>query len=101
MTQPIVTVDTIKKVGIDEDGRLWVEPMREQFPFIYREAMDVSWDLAKKRLYSPRPREWTYANWFERIRKAAREQGVDLVLDYSTTWLGVDDNLRAALVAVG
>lgn len=82
--------DPIEAVGIDEGGSLWVKPAAATFPLIYREAMEVHWDAERRRLYSPKPREWSYAAWFKQITDAAREQGVELQLGPATTWTGVD-----------
>ncbi len=89
--------DVIEAVGIDEGGCLWVKPVAATFPQIWREAMEVHWDPKRGCLYSPKPREWTYLDWFNQIRAAAREQGVDLELSAYTTWSGVDPELRQAM----
>ncbi|WP_310496823.1 hypothetical protein [Sandarakinorhabdus sp.] len=88
--------DTIEAVGIDEGGSLWVKPAAATFPLIYREAMEVHWDAERLRLYSPKPREWSYGAWFKQIRAAAREQGVELQLGPATTWSGIDPELQQA-----
>ena len=93
--------DTIVAVGIDEDGSLWVRPATAIFPYIYREAMGVHWDAERRRLYSPKPREWSYARWFKQIRDAAGAQGVDLALRATTSWTGVDPVVRQALTCDG
>jgi hypothetical protein len=61
--------------------------------------MEVHWDAERRCLYSPKPREWTYARWFEQIRNAAREQSVDLKLVQATEWFGVDAELQRTLIA--
>lgn len=88
--------DVIEAVGIDESGSLWLKRATETFPYVYREAMEVRWDAKRACLYSPKPREWTYTAWFSHIRDAARWQGVDLQLDPTTTWTGIDPELRQA-----
>ncbi len=88
--------DTIEAVGIDEGGSLWVKPAAATFPLIYREAMEVHWDAERLRLYSPKPREWSYGAWFRQIRDAAREQGVELQLGPATSWSGIDPELQRA-----
>jgi hypothetical protein len=88
--------DLIEAVGIDESGSLWLKPATATFPYIYREAMEVHWDVERKRLYSPKPREWPYPVWFRQIRDAAREQGVDLQLDPTTAWTGIAPELQQA-----
>ena len=88
--------DTIDALGIDDNGLLWVKPHSAKFPYIYREAMEVSWDQQRCRLYSPKPREWSYVEWFSQIRKAAQEQGVDLRLSSATEWTNIPNDLCAA-----
>lgn len=91
--------DTIEAVGIDDDGSLWVKPGVATFPLIYREAMEVHWDAERLCLYSPKPREWSYCAWFNQIKDAAREQGVELRLGQATTWSGIDPELQQAMKA--
>lgn len=88
--------DAIEAIGIDHRGSLWLRPSTSTFPYIYREAMEVQWDAARSSLYSPTPRDWSYVEWFARIRAAAREHGVDLVLVAATRWHGVDPDLQKA-----
>jgi hypothetical protein len=89
--------DTIAAVGIDDGGSLWVKPATATFPYIYREAMEVHWDAERLRLYSPKPREWSYVRWFKQIRDAAREQGVQLEVGRTTSWAGIDPELWQAM----
>jgi len=86
--------DVIRSVEIDEAGRLHVVPSSHSFPYVYREAMEVHWDEQRKSLYSPPPREWSYARWFQQIVLVAREQGCVLVLAANTTWRGVSSDLQ-------
>lgn len=90
--------DTIEAIGIDAEGSLWVKPATARFPHIYREAMEVFWDAERLCLYGPKPREWSYVRWFERIRIAAYEQGVALKLGPATAWSGIDPELRQAIL---
>jgi hypothetical protein len=89
--------DAIEAVGIDEGGSLWVKPATATFPYIYREAMEVHWDAERLCIYSPKPREWSYARWFKQIKDAAREQGVELALDQTTSYSRIEPSLQQAL----
>ena len=89
--------DQIEAVGIDESGSLWVKPATATFPYVYREAMEVSWDVERHCFFSPKPREWPYIRWFTQIRDAARAQGVELVTGPTTTWHGLDADLKQAM----
>lgn len=94
------SVDHIDEVRIDPDGRLIVCPRSARFPYVYREAMEVHWDSSGNFLYGPRPREWSYLDWFRHILKAASIQECTLLVDDSTRWSNVPDDLRAEMAAV-
>ena len=93
--------DQIAEVGIDEAGSLYVRPVTKAFPYIYREAMEVGWDPANRRLFGPKPREWSYADWFRQITRAAREQSTVLRITPATVWTNVSEQLRREIEAVG
>jgi hypothetical protein len=93
--------DKIAEVGIDAEGSLWVKPASTTFPYIYREGREVRWDARRLRLYSPKPREWSYVDWFHQIRDAAREHGVELALGPATSWSGISPELRQLLIDSG
>jgi hypothetical protein len=87
--------DEIAEIGID-DGQLWVRPSKVSFEYIYRAGMEVHWDSERERLFSPKPRKWTYLQWFDQIvAAAAAEYGVHLKLTSSTLWRNVSDELKA------
>ena len=88
--------DVISEIGIDKEQRLYIKPLNEVFPFIYREAMEVCWDDNKRVLLSPKPREWSYENWYVQIMSATIRQGVVLTLSERTIWQNIPENLRAS-----
>jgi len=94
-------VDTIRQVEIDEAGRLLVTPDSTRFPYIYREAMEVHWDDARGFLFAPKPREWSYLDWFRQILEAAKAQGGELRLSERTRWINVPDDVVAEMRAYG
>lgn len=84
----------IAEVGIDPGGSLYVKPDGEAFPMVYRAAMQVGWDAQNERLFSPKPIEWTYRQWFNQIASAVfDEYGVKLCLASDTVWTDVPDTL--------
>jgi hypothetical protein len=89
--------EQVATVEIDQDGRLHVAPASSEFPHIYREAMEISWDPHRRSLYSPHPREWGYGRWLQQILAAAAAQGVGLVIGPGTQWLNVPANTQAEL----
>lgn len=93
-------LDTIAALEIDPAGKLHVVPSTHAFRYVYREAMEVHWDVARRSLYSPMPREWSYSRWFGQILAAARAQGCELQLTASTKWLNIDTSVKAELLQV-
>jgi DNA-binding transcriptional regulator/RsmH inhibitor MraZ len=85
-----MNTDSIAEVAIDDDGRLLVSPSSHSYPMIYREAVEVHWDAVGRFLYSPKPREWSYLDWFKHIIDTAG----DLVLSADTRWKNIPADLR-------
>lgn len=77
---------------IDEQERLLIFPTVNTYPMIYREAVEVHWDSDGKYLYSPKPREWTYLDWFKHIVTTVRGT---VRLSPETEWENVPDDLRS------
>jgi len=92
--------DIIKIIGIDDEGRLYVTPLSQSLPMIYREAVDVHWNKEKKHLYSPKPRKWNYVQWYEQIISAAKLQGVSLVLSEETEWKNIPEELMNEIMGL-
>ena len=88
----------ISRVEINARGQLHIVPVGCEFPYIYREAMEVNWATATRSLFSPVPREWSYVDWYRQILSAARKQGVQLTPDAATEWAGIDPDLRAQML---
>ena len=86
--------DLIATIELDEEGRLHVKPATQDFPYVYREAMEVIWEPSRRPLSSPVPREWGYGRWFRQILFAASAQGVQLILDSHTQWVNVPASVR-------
>ena len=93
-----MTRDTIAEVGIDEEHRLFVRPSSTTFPYVWRAAMEVYWDEKRNRLFSPKPKEWSYVDWFNQIIwAAADEYETWLRLTPETAWTGLSDELRTQM----
>ncbi len=85
----------IKSIGIDELGRLFVEPENSKFKMIYRTAMEVHWDSRKNVLYSPKPREWSYGRWFIQICDAVKDEYASkLKITLNTKWINISPCLK-------
>lgn len=92
--------DRITKIEIDDDGRLCIWPHTKRFYMIYRSAAEVHWDVKSKCLYSPRPREWSYSDWFGHIWSvAASEYEIKLRPDQNTDWTNISPELKSEVEA--
>jgi hypothetical protein len=92
----------IRELAIDDSGQLLIRPDpgdgEGRFPLIYRSASGVHWDAATQSLYCPKPRDWTYVQWFKQAMDAvADEYGCELVLSGSTEWSNVPADIRARI----
>jgi hypothetical protein len=92
--------DRIRAIGIDAAGRLYVQPEHQQFPFIHRECMEVTWHPEQRLLQAPAPRDWTQADWYRQIIAAAARQGCTLKLSPLTEWHNVPDAVRRSIEAL-
>lgn len=87
--------DDIVEIGIDKAERLYVKPTSTDFSHIYRAAMEVHWCPEQKLLYSPKPREWSYFDWYRQIHSAAKDEyGIFLVITENTQWVGIAAELK-------
>ena len=88
----------IEEITIDAAGRLLVRPVLKtgtDFAFIYRAAVGVNWDPRSASLVAPKPKEWSYIDWFRNIIAAVRsEYGDQLTLSSETEWSNVPSDLR-------
>jgi hypothetical protein len=96
-----MTSDKIIEIGIDDKGRIFVKPLTEQFEFIYRDASVINWDNEERFLYSPKPIELTYFDWFRQILFAAKgEYGCELIVTSETKWTNIPDELKNQILAL-
>jgi hypothetical protein len=93
----------IEKIHVDPWGRLFVQPRilaDEDFAFIYRAAMEVSWDPLSRSLFAPVPREWSQVQWYKQIVAAvADEYGTELYVTARTQWQNVSVEERREIEA--
>jgi hypothetical protein len=95
-----MTTDNIIEIGIDDQERLYVKPEKEQFNLIWRTATEVHWDQNGKFLYSPKPREWSYLEWYKHILETAySECNCELLLTSATKWTNIAPELEEQIVA--
>ena len=92
----------INEIKIDQAGRLLVFPEGQKFQFIWRSAKEVHWDDKGLFLYSPKPREWSYFNWYTQIVGAVKsEYGIDLLPQKDTIWSDISDDLKKQILTFG
>lgn len=88
-------IDEISEIGIDNKERLYIKPVTKQFFLIYRTATEVHWDQKGLFLYSPKPREWTYFDWYKYIITLAKNEcNCKLVWTDRTLWVDITDDLK-------
>ncbi len=93
--------DRIVRVEVDKLGSLHLYPERKKFTLIYRTATEVHWNSEKQTLYSPKPSDWTYLDWYNHILKVVKEEGgCKLYLTRETEWFNVPENVKSGIVKV-
>jgi hypothetical protein len=91
--------DEIIEIGIDENEQLFIKPKSERFTLIYRTATEVHWNEKGLFLYSPKPREWSYYDWYRHITNMAeKECNCKLMLTPRTTWTNIPDDLKKQII---
>uniref|UniRef100_UPI0016839C15 hypothetical protein n=1 Tax=Flagellimonas sp. S3867 TaxID=2768063 RepID=UPI0016839C15 len=93
--------DRIIKVEIDDLDCLHITPEVKKFTLIYRTATQVHWDSDKQTLYSPKPSDWTYLDWYNHILKVVREECFcELYLTEETKWINIPENIKSNIIKV-
>jgi hypothetical protein len=95
MNQP----DLILEIGIDKKERLYVKPENESYPTIFLEGVEVQWDDEGRFLYSPKPREWSYFDWFTHILSVADPVADSLMISEETKWKEIPEELKFRIEA--
>lgn len=92
----------ISEIGIDFEEKLYIKPESYSFPDIYHEEIEIKWNSELKILHSPKPGEWSYLMIYSQIIKAAKNQGVQLIIDSNTEWKNIsDENKRDIKILAG
>ena len=90
--------DKIIEMEIDDSGRLLIKPDTEKFTMIYRSASEVHWDNNKDCLYSPKPREWSYLDWYKHIVTLIETDcNCRLLISESTKWINITEDLKTKI----
>jgi len=94
-----MTKDNILEIRIDERGRLCIKPKIEKFTFVYRFAAEVHWDNDGKFLFSPKPREWSYLDWYKHIVSLIEtEYHSHLQITSDTDWVSIPVELKMEIL---
>ncbi|RVU02384.1 hypothetical protein EOD41_00130 [Mucilaginibacter limnophilus] len=92
-------IDHIEAIGINEQGQLYVKPCKKQFTLIWRSATQVHWNDTGSYLYSPKPTEWSYMDWYKHIVTViADEYNCKLLVVNDTLWYSVDNELKGQII---
>jgi hypothetical protein len=93
--------DNIIEIGIDSLERLYIKPEKEKFTLIYRTATEVHWDDKENFLYSPKPKDWTYFDWYKQIVGVVEiECNCKLLLTDKTQWSNIPNEVRQQICSV-
>ena len=88
-------IDNIIEIGIDNSERLYIKPENEKFTQIYRTATEVHWDNDGCYLYSPKPKDWTYLQWYNHIINVVEDCNCKLIITEKTFWKNIPEELKA------
>ncbi|WP_375323661.1 hypothetical protein [Flagellimonas sp. GZD32] len=87
--------DKIKRVEIDDLGRLHLKPEKQKFNLIYRLSQEIHWDDKYGTLYSPKPRDWSYLDWYKQIIEVIfADCNTELSLTNTTEWINIPSSLK-------
>ena len=94
-----MTTDNIEAIGVNETGQLFIKPEKEQFILIWRSATEVHWNDKEHYLFSPKPREWSYFDWYKQIVSVILDEyDCKLILTPHTIWLNIPDDLKQQII---
>jgi hypothetical protein len=94
-----MTTDNISAIGINEAGQLFIKPETECFVLIWRSATEVHWNDKGGYLFSPKPREWSYLDWYNHIIGVVKDEyGCKLIMTSNTNWLNIPDDLKQQII---
>jgi hypothetical protein len=86
--------DNIIEIGINNNEGLYIKPASATFPFMYREAIEVHWDEKENCIYGPKPRKWSYLDWYNQIVSGAKIQECNLLITNETKWVNIPEELK-------
>ena len=91
----------IEDIQINEEGNLLVKPVEnpsKMFRFVYRAAMEVDWNEDLECFSCPKPREWSYFDWYKQVISAVvSEMGILLKISNKTAWRNISNELKSQI----
>jgi len=93
-------IDNIIEIEVDSEGRLRIYPEKERFVLIWHTATEVHWANTGLFLYSPKPREWTYLDWYKHILNVVSDCNCKLILSDRTYFENVPDDLIQDILSI-
>lgn len=93
--------ELIAEVALDDVGRLLLKPAQTLFDNLHTAgAWGFRWDAPTTSLAIPKPKEWTYRDWFEHVvRIIGSQYGVHLKVGPDTRWTAVPASVRDEIEA--
>jgi hypothetical protein len=96
----IMRYDNINEITIDDKGRLRIYPEKERFNGIYRLTKEVSWNNEESFLYSQKPIEWSYLDWYNHICTVLKEDSnCELKITEATIWNNIPVSLKEEILS--
>ena len=93
----------VSKIEILGSGELSVTPSvnwNNMFQSIYRAASGVAWNEATNSFVTPKPKEWSYIDWYENlVASVVSEMGINLKIAPNTEWINVPNNVQKKILA--
>ncbi len=88
----------VGEIKINEVGELLVKPAINPgriCRFVYRAAIEVDWHEESQSFICPKPREWSYFDWYKQVVAAVvSELGISLKVTNGTVWVNVSPQLQ-------
>lgn len=91
---------TIAEVSLDETSRIHITPQvspSENYIYIWRAAMSVRWDEARRSLYAIASDLDQLASYKQILKAVKDECGDELTLSEDTKWSNIPDALKSEI----
>lgn len=87
--------DKILYIKINKEGQMHIKPESSEFHMIYRSASGVHWNNDSKTLYTAKPKDWSYFDWYKHIMAIAQgDNYCKLEITAETEWINISNDLK-------